>query len=345
MVGIDISDRSIKIAEVSEEPEARLRTICWSPVATGILQRGIIRDISAAAAVLQQALSACSPMPVAERRAVVSIPETQSFVKIVRVPVMSTQELDEAVRWAVREHIPFDLDRVYLDWHPLAWAAPAGQQYVLVGAARRDVVDPLVQVLDQLDMHIIALELEAQAIVRCLLPRDAHDVTGVLLVDLGATATTVIYFDQGAMRFTAGVPQGGDDLTQQLAQRLHLQPTVAAEKKALVGVTPQAGEASIANTLRESARELITQVEKIVRPLTLQNDNPSVIRAILLSGGSANLPGITELFSEFFPGIPVQLGNPWTNLLVDDKKTTTVLSTADAVHFTTALGLALRQTV
>lgn len=343
MVGIDISDRSIKIVEVAGQQQPVLRTICWSPVEANTIRRGVIRDVGLVTAALKDAFTKSSPVPVEGNMVVASIPETQSFVRVLDLPQMSSGELDEAVQWAVRQHIPFDLERVYLDWQLLPTVGgAAGRRQVLVGAAQRDVVDPLLAVLDGLQLHVVALELEAQAIIRSLLPRDAQDVRGILIVDLGATSTNVIFFDQGIMRFTTSVQVGGDDLTQRLAHAMQMTPSVAAEKKALVGVGASVSDQEIATTLREGTVELITRIEQVVREMAAQTQAQPAIAAILLAGGTANLPGLAGVFAEVFPGIPVEMGNPFINLMSTKGKVNLPLSAADASHFATAMGLALR---
>ena len=246
----------------------------------------------------------------------------------------------------MRRHIPFDLDRVYIDWEALDLESEVPQhKQILVGAAQRDVVDPLLSVLDGLQFNVVALELEAQAVMRCLLPRntqDSSDIRGVLVVDLGATSTNVILFDQGAMRFTASVQFGGDDLTQQLASKLKMKPGAAIVKKAQVGAGFDESDPKIAEALREAALGLVRMVERAVQEMTVQLPPEQHVRVIMLSGGGANLSGLQELFGSVFPGIPVQLGNPWTNLQQDQGKNGLNLSIADAMHFTTAIGLALR---
>lgn len=344
MVGIDISDRSVKIAEVDHGGDTpHLRTVCWAPLQATAIRRGFIQDVSTVATQVQEAFSRCSPVPIEDNVVVASIPETKTFVRVIEVPDMKAHEMDEAVQWAVRQHIPFDLDRVYLDWQPLfSRAGDQKRKQVLVGAAQRDVVDPLLQVLDSLQLNVVALELEAQSIVRSLLPLQADDVHGVLIVDLGAAATNVIFFDEGSMRFTTSVPMGGDDLTNQLAHTLHIEPSVAAEKKAQVGVSSAASDQETAAALRQATTELVQKVARVADEMTAQSQLDHSIRAILLTGGAANLPGIAEVFGAVFPQVPVQMGNPWTNLLGEDEQKRAPLSTADAAHFSTALGLALR---
>ncbi|MBI3251407.1 MAG: type IV pilus assembly protein PilM [Candidatus Andersenbacteria bacterium] len=343
MVGIDISDKSIKIAEIAGKRHPQLKAVCWSPLPPNIMRRGVIQDVNLTVAALKEAMTKCSPVQVEGNVVVASIPETQTFVRVLELPAMPDHEIDEAVQWAVRQHIPFDLDRVYLDWQPVYdLNVDTKHRHVLVGAVQKDVVDPLLAVLDGSGLKVAALELEAQAVVRSILPKDSRDIEGVLIVDLGATSTNIIFFDQGVVRFTTSVQLGGDDLTRQVAHTLNIQPSIAAEQKALVGASNQ-NQSDTAVAIREVTLALISRVEKVVREIASQFGESRPIRAIMLSGGSANLPGIVNVFAEIFPGIPVEMGNPFINLLGGGDVKAMPLSAADASHFVTAFGLALRQ--
>src|SRR5687768_2416502 len=179
MIGIDISDRSIKVAQV-EASMGRivLKSVCWAPLVETYIRRGVIQNVPAVAEALKSSFEKCSVGPVSMNAPVVaSIPETQSFVRVLDLPAMKDREVDEAVYWAVREHIPFDLERVYIDWQALPYGSRQGERrQVLVGAVQREVVDPLLEVLDTVGLRVTALELEAQAVVRALLPLDAESV-------------------------------------------------------------------------------------------------------------------------------------------------------------------------
>lgn len=336
MIGLDVSDRSIKVIDVSDTARHKLRTACWLPLAPNLMRRGVIQDPVGVVAGIQEALVHCTGAPLHGLTAILSIPETQSFVRALDLPVMNSRETDEAVQWAIRQHIPFDLDRVYIDWQPISNPGRVNRQEVLVGAAQRDIVDPLLDVVDEVGLRVVALELEAQAIVRSLLPFDSQTITGIVIVDIGATSTNVIFFDRGSIRFTTSVQRGGDDLTQQLAQTLHIAPAQAAETKALGGGT------AVTETISAAALSLIRQIAQVIADMTKKFALGEGVQAILLSGGSANLPGIVNLFIQVFPGIPIQVGNPFINLMIDPAKDNVPISQEDATHFATAIGLALR---
>ncbi|PIT98517.1 MAG: hypothetical protein COT71_00255 [Candidatus Andersenbacteria bacterium CG10_big_fil_rev_8_21_14_0_10_54_11] len=345
MIGIDISDRSIKVVEVTDEPLPVLQTVCWSPLPPQLMERGLVKDVVRLSAELQTALTKCSPRPVAGELVVASIPESQSFMRVLDVPAVNEQEAGEVIQWVVRRHIPFDLERVYLDWEPvLGQPQNLPRQQVVVGAAQREVVDPLLTVLDSLGLSVVALELESQAVVRCLLPRDTEElqeIRGVLIVDIGATLTDIALFDRGAIRYTANIPWGGDDLTRRLVESMGVSPEEAVLLKSADDVGSEPNGAQVVEVLRGGVLDLAKRVARVADEIAAELPAEQHMRAILLSGGSANVAGMTELFLSLFPGVPIQLGNPLTNVSAGGRRGL-MLSRSDAMHFTTAIGLALR---
>ncbi len=339
MIGIDISDRSIKVAEVTDERNPELRTLGWSSMPAYVMHKGIIKDVPAVRESLRRAMGAAAPHRVQGIDVTASISEIQSFVKVLEVPKMGEDETDEAVRWAVRKHIPFDLERVYMDWEEIR--SKRTTREVLVGMAQRNVVDPLLGVIDDFDLSVVALELEAQAVMRCLLPMDAREaqgIRGVLVIDLGATSSNALLYDQGAMQFTTSIAVGGDDLTKQLASDLGVTVEQAIKLKENIGDKDKAGDPGVAKSLQAGALNLVKKIELATRDMLIQLAAGQEMKVILLTGGSANLEGITSVFSQVFVDVPVQMGNPWTNV----HKNKLSLTTGDAMHFTTAIGLALR---
>ncbi len=193
MIGLDISDQSIKVVRLARRGNHPLQTHCWQAIPPGVIEKGVVQDVGAAQRVVREAMERCRLSSPADDTVVVSIPEVQSFVRVIEVPIMSEDELAEAVQWEVAQHIPFGLENVYIDWQPLAGGhKPApGRQEVLVGAAQKKVVDPLLTTLQGLDLDLAAFELESQASVRALVSPELKRRQGLLMVEIGGVATTV----------------------------------------------------------------------------------------------------------------------------------------------------------
>jgi len=72
------------------------------------------------------------------------------------------------------------------------------------------------------------------------------------------------------------------------------------------------------------------------------NSKKSDVSKILLCGGGSNLKGLPQMLSQEL-NLPVEIANPWINILPEGKKETPEIPFEKSLGYTTALGLALRE--
>ena len=85
---------------------------------------------------------------------------------------------------------------------------------------------------------------------------------------------------------------------------------------------------------------LIAEIKNILRFHGEHSDHP--VTKMVLAGGTAKLKNLIEYLTPEFsdmPGLAIELGNPWTNL---KNIKTPPLDAGEALHYTTAIGLAAR---
>jgi type IV pilus assembly protein PilM len=349
VIGIDISDRSIKIIRL-DGGRRRLLTHCWHEVPEHLIEQGVVRQKDQMAKVLQTALQKCRlSKTLAGEVVVASIPESESFLRVIDIPDMDEQEVNESVQWEVAQHIPFGIENVYVDWQ---WAGEggkasafealadksAGRREILVGATEKRVVDPLLELLHELKLDVAALELESQAIIRSLISPALRHQAGLLVVDLGGSATNVVIHDRGTIRFTATLRKGSFDLIRKLS---------SDQQKEVSGPPPEALSPNldpIQVKLQAGLDELVVEIRGIVEFYTGLNAQHRV-NEILLTGGGANLPGLDTTFLRYFDDVHIQRGDPWVNVWAHRSKGEGPLNLHESVHYATAIGLALRPVV
>ncbi len=338
MIGLDISDRSVKMVQLSDGSPRRLLSHCWHAVPDGVIDRGMVDQPQALNELLLAVFEQCRLLPTVNDSVVASIPEAQSFMRVIEIPIMSEDEIAEAVQWQVAQDIPFGLENVYIDWQPIksGHKVAKGNQEVLVGAAQKRVADPLVKVLDSIGVDLAALELESQAIVRALVSPELLSHQGLLLVDVGGTSTNVVVHDHGATRFSASLQYGAHSMSGDLSasdRRLLDVPrhsVLSAEKAE-----------GVEKLLRPAQEELVTEIKGVVEYYN-SIDKDHRVKEVLLTGGGSNFPGLDKVFLQLFNDIHVQRGNPWVNLMPAGETKEQGLSIQESVHFSTSIGLALR---
>ncbi|MEX1112142.1 MAG: type IV pilus assembly protein PilM [Candidatus Andersenbacteria bacterium] len=343
MIGIDISDQSLKVVQLGGSDDRKLLAHCWTALPEKAIENGVVLQPKIVQDKMREALTQCRIPGDMSDAVVVSIPETQSFLRVIEIPQMAEDEIDEAVQWEVAQHIPFGLENVYIDWQNLVGqghVAVGGKREVQVGAAQKKVVDQLYSTLSVLDLDLAAFELESQALVRALISPELGNRQGLLIIDLGASATNVVIHDHGAMRFTATLQKGvlnisrTSGLTQDDSQLVNTK---------LHEITQEMRD-RLTMKLLPSLEELVIEVRGIVEFYN-SIDSQHEVREIILTGGGSNMPGLDKAFLKYFDNVHVQRGNPWVNVLSGNKATTPPMDLKDSVRYTTALGLALRQVV
>ena len=338
MIGIDISDQTIKVVEISSAPKRRLLSHCLKMIPAGVIANGVVVDKKAMAQALEGALSECRISTKVRDSVIASIPETQSFLRVIEVPQMNEDELSEAVRWEIGQHIPFGLDNVYVDWQEVAASGhelKPGHMEVQVGAAQKPVVDSLYDVMKEIGLDVAAYELESQAVVRSLVSSEWMLKHGILIIDLGSTTTNVIVYDYGAIRFTASLQQGVVQLIEGMA------PEDTKKLMAHLHEIPKELAAKAHDHVVASADKLVKDILGII-DFYNSVDKKHVVKELLLVGGGSNLTGLDTVFLKYFTDVHVQRGNPWVNVLEGKKDSRPPLDLQESVRYATAIGLALR---
>lgn len=343
MLGLDISDCSLKLVHLTNQAPYRLLSRGWLPLKDGVMSKGVVQRPDELQQAVIKALSQCRVKPKERETVIASIPETQSFLRVVEIPLMAEDEIDEAVQWEVAQHIPFSLDNVYIDWQPVRrqvdksdpHAVSAGKMEVLVGVAQKQVIDPLYTVLGSLPVEVAAFELESQAIVRALISPELRYKQGLLIVDLGASATNVVIHDHGTVRFTASLQRGALDLLTGIdtARRQQMLETPPEQLQVPEQLAPQ---------FRPAQEALVLEIHGVVEFYN-SIDTQHTVREIILTGGGSNLPGLDQAFLQHFDNVVIQRGNPW--VLVRGAKHDVPqqpMNIQESVHYATAVGLALR---
>jgi cell division protein FtsA len=198
--------------------------------------------------------------------------------------------------------------------------------------------------------RVQGLVLEPLASARSVLTEDEKEV-GVAMVEIGGSTTDVAVYYEGKIRHLAILPLGGTTVTQDLVKGLAIpfaEAQRAKEQHALACTQLVDPQETVElpgpgpGQKRHVARELIAHIAEqrldelfgMVQTELTGSGLPERLGAgIVLTGGSAALPGLVQLAQQVFAA-PVRLGVPGEGLS----------GLADSVgrpRFATAAGLAL----
>jgi len=366
--GLDISESSLKIAKLKKKERKSIKNLVSfgeMKLPLGIIEKGEIKNEDKLAQIIKEAISKVKGERLKTKYVVASLPEERAFLQVIQLPLLEEEELKVAVKYEAEHYIPLSLEEVYLDYEiipPLY--GKLNHLDVLISALPKEIVDSYVSTLEKADLIPKALEIESQAIARALIKNGVSPFP-VLLIDLGASRTRFIIFSGYSLRFTTSISLSSQTFTKAISESLKIDEGEAEKLKIKYGVSGikrvrlKKGEdvffqreiieeKKIFEILTPLLNELAEEIKKYINYYVTHSShehlpsNEKNIKKIILSGGGALLKGIEKfLFSKL--KIPVELGNPWTNILSFPLKEIPKISFEESLRYTCAFGLALRE--
>ncbi|MDP3963904.1 MAG: pilus assembly protein PilM [bacterium] len=312
--GCDISDHSIRFAALGQEGDhLTLKSFGMHMLPEGVIVNGEVRDAMGLVQHLREASAALKGQRLHTPFVVASLPDPQCFLRIVQLPKISDEEIPKALMAEIEANIPLSLSDVYYEWESAPAAGDQDHLDVLVAVAPKVLVDQYVLAYDAAGLKPVAFEVDALSAARSTIPFQDHHERPLMLIDVAFHRATFLIFANGMVRFTASIPLKAVNATE-------------AEIKELVKL--------LAAQVRPYMEFFSTHATHTHLPFT-------EIQQILISGddfhGSSLATGLSVAL-----GIPVQLANPWVNILKPPLQEVPMLPYKESLGYATVLGLALR---
>jgi type IV pilus assembly protein PilM len=342
--GLDISDLSFKIVQLVRKGKfLRLSFFLEEKIKPGLIKEGEIRNEDELAFKIRAALQKHKRKAPRTRYVVASLPEEKAFLQVIQMPKMPEEDLKSAVIYEAENYIPLPIEEVYLDSVVVKPLVDHLDHFdVLIAALPKKIVNSYLNCLKKAGLFPQVFEIESLAIARALVKKSTSPVP-LLLIDLGATRTSFIIFSGYSLKFTSSIPVSSQSITDAIAKNLNISQKDAEKLKIKEGLdSKRIFEAAI-----PVLTDLSEQIKKHLDYYTSHafhehlGSNQKGVSKIILSGGGANLKGLTGFLSDRFK-IPVEIGNPWVNILPEPLKEIPELPYSESLKYTTALGLALR---
>ncbi len=342
-VGLDISDRSIKILSLKQKPRGHIQAAAFGYAALeeGVVENGNVLDAAKLSNILKEALANTQPVPLQKKEVIVALPESKVFIDTYKVHNrIKGNKLQEELRRLAAAHIPFEPEALYADFRFLSTDAKKQENEYLYIASPKDVVDKYIESFRNAGVAPLAFDIESASLRRALVGSD-DSLEAILLVDIGARTTNLSISFKGEIRLSAVLPFGGNHLTEAIAQHFKLSFSEAERLKVSLGLDNKI-----------DGNQLPALLESIYKPafekIKIQLDyykriNQQQVKKAILCGGSSLVRGIKECLMKTL-GIEVSFVDPWKKqgILVDSEAGKVFLKKEAPILYATVIGLALR---
>lgn len=268
---------------------------------------------------------------------VASLPEKKGFLKVIRIPKQPEDIIEEDVAFAAKKHVPFEENSYYIDWQ-IVPNESTEETTVLLAVTSKQVADMYTYLLESIGLGVVALEIESLAMARSLITaQKVYDGEARAILDIGASKTVFIVYDNDSLQFSSVLPYSGDIVTTTLREKLKVSHEDAEKIKKQYGAK-KSDDKKVRQIMLKSAEGLAKDVAKSIDFYYSHFQQSNRITQISMAGGGAQLTHLDTILSEHLQ-VTVKPGLPWKNL---SNKKKISLPPAQGLHYATAIGLALR---
>ena len=274
---------------------------------------------------------------------VTGINGSSASIKQITTMEMVSEELESAMTFEARKHIPMDGTDAVID-------------YQIFGSNQREV--------DKIDVGLVActkgvLNSHIDLIKECGLRPGVVDVNPialsnaftfiknmpddglVVILDIGAVSSTLVVYGKGQQYFTRDLPLGGHHFVKELSDKKEISYTEAQDLLFKEGLSAAVSNAFMEPSDRVGIAERTVYnnlVEDLRRSLRFyaKQTGQSFFLKVFLSGGAADTAGLTDFISSKL-NIECGIFDPFFE--VDGAEN---ISVNNPSQFTTALGLGIR---
>lgn len=335
-IGLDIGLSNIKAIALSKQNNG---FVLDNFSATPAPPKGMLSEAVTDEEEMAQAIKkTIDNLKVSSKSVNIALPDNQVYTKVIEMPVLSDKELALAIYWEAERHIPVALSTVTLVWsvlrRPLNSSYGEKMQVLMVGAPN-SLISKYQRILQMAKLSLNSIETETLAIVRALV---TPKLPPTIIVSIGAASTSLAIIKDGILVLTYSISTGGNAISRSIEADFGLTPSQSEEYKKTYGLSKAGAGQKIGKSTEPILISILLEVKKALAWNSQKYKENSIIQQILLSGGTARLPGIDLFFAENL-GIETVIANPW-KILGDKPLPPNLLSNTS--DFTIALGLAMR---
>lgn len=294
-VGIDVGTHSVKIVSMQQ----RMGASSIEKISEAVIERGP-DGTATPEATLSALRKALEGIRIRKDMVVLGVSTQSAAVRTIQIPFSDINKARAVIKFQAETHLPFAIDEVIVDFIDIKTGTKERMD-VLLTAIRKQVLQEEINVARNAGLDPEVIEVDFMAGCNTINATAESTNEGVLLIDIGASKTIVVFIKEGTPLALRSFALGGDAITNAIAKELNV-PFSEAEQIKKTSVSAVASEESpenqrLNNAVKTALDRFNGELLRTVRFLSQQlNLSPQL--KIILTGGGALLKGMPEYIQE-----------------------------------------------
>ena len=326
-VAVDLGSRHIRLVAIEHDgSKPRLVAFEREPIDPECVVAGEIMDFHGVADALRRVRERSG---IRRRPAATSVSGRDVIVKRVRMDRMREAE----------QHVPFDIDSVSLDFEILDPEAVSPQMEVVIVAAKKELVESRMRLLEEGGFEPAVIEIDAFAVQTVFEHGYEHARYGTFcLLNIGYEITSLSLVRDARPLLTRDIATGERRFEEVLVEALGVTLEEARRRLLEPGELDPPARHALAGVLEG----FVTPIERARAYLATSEGEAQDLDEVVLAGSGACLPGLRDGLADRL-GTPVTILDALRELEVDPAIRASLLDPAARASLAIPVGLGLRE--
>jgi type IV pilus assembly protein PilM len=301
-VGISIADQTVEIIELRQNKNRiEIASMGRMELLPGAVKDGKIRGETKLSDAVKEILQTATPSPIEAKKAIFALPAALTFTHVFRLGPHKKEKRDELVLREAVTNIPLKKEDLLHTYR--VRREEEGKTEILIVAASKKEVAKWYTFFRSLGITISRFDPEVLTVLRTVLSKKKQEKP-LCVVNIRAMKTTIAITDNHGLWYEHIVKVGGDSLTNEVRDALHIEEEQAEEKKKKMGLAEPTEQ--IFPILAKALEPIMEEVRETIRHYHEKTKNQ--VAEIIVVGGSSALKELPE-YLEANLEIPVHRGH------------------------------------
>ncbi|MGV8073994.1 MAG: type IV pilus assembly protein PilM [Syntrophobacteraceae bacterium] len=341
IVGLDVGSHCIKMVQVNTAATpVRILNFGLISVPAEAFVEGRVNKSEAIAGSIQQL---ASNLKLKDRSVVTSVSGYEVMIKKIELPSMTEEDLRNRMQAELGQYIPYNIEEVDVDYQILDIVADRPNfMNVMLVAAKKESIGDYVNLVRLAGLDPVVVDVDYFALSNAY--EASYGLKGdenIVLLDIGANKAVMNIISRGIPIFTRGLSIGGSQITDRIREHFKISQD-EAERAKLGGGLVQLPIDELEAIFVACVKKWVSEIRRAI-DFFYSNFPESKIERIMLSGGSAGIAGLGQVFEEHLE-TRVEIFNPFLHLDYDTKVVDPDYLSLVGPQMAIAFGLALRRT-
>lgn len=290
-VGIDISDRSIRFVELNREKGLLTVTATGEvELEPDVVVHGRIKNEQKLQIAVRKVFNEAKPSKVTPRHIVVGLPEGQTYTHTFTLKKSAEGTQESLTKKEVQSYIPLPYEEVL--WASKVLYENRETVEILLIATVREVAEEWQIFFDSLEMSVDLFDIEQLAVYRAIFNEPL--TTPICMIDLGALTSHIAIFDLQGLRYAYTAKISGDQITQNLSQKIGKTFGEAEVLKKEVGLSGE--DPLVTESIKSSLYPVLDDIVKTI--CYFEKRMGTKIEELVLVGGASLMHNLVEVVEE-----------------------------------------------